>query len=212
MWADCRSIFLTPRVVLDTHTNPDYNTRTVGLTDSAEPTLCSHGGEKMRRTRRLPLVFRLFAALALLAVLVTSACGQQTQTTAKSAEKAPAPAPAAPAPAKSAELRLSDTFPPFTPDPMLLTQTSKPFMDLIHGWLVGETADATISADTGIAERWESSPDFKTWTFYLKKGIKFHNGDEVTAEDVKFSIERVLGPESVSGYAGTLRRLLAGRK
>lgn len=43
-----------------------------------------------------------------------------------------------------------------------------------------------------LAERWEASPDAMTWTFYLVKNAKFHNGDPVTAEAVKFSFERTL--------------------
>src|SRR5262249_60038150 len=35
-----------------------------------------------------------------------------------------------------------------------------------------------------LAERWESSADLKTWTFYLRKGVKFHHGRELDAEDV----------------------------
>jgi len=43
-----------------------------------------------------------------------------------------------------------------------------------------------------VAESWETSPDGLTWTFYLHPGIKFHNGSELTAEDVKFSMDRVI--------------------
>lgn len=39
-----------------------------------------------------------------------------------------------------------------------------------------------------VAERWEN-PDPTTWRFFLRKGIKFHDGKELTGEDVKFSIE-----------------------
>jgi len=42
-----------------------------------------------------------------------------------------------------------------------------------------------------LAETWDISDDFLTYTFYLRKGVKFHNGDELTAEDVVFSTERV---------------------
>lgn len=47
----------------------------------------------------------------------------------------------------------------------------------------------------GLAERWEISDDMRTWTFYLRPGVKWH-GDygEVSAEDVKFSYERQLDP------------------
>ncbi|NLO89424.1 MAG: ABC transporter substrate-binding protein [Clostridia bacterium] len=43
-----------------------------------------------------------------------------------------------------------------------------------------------------VATDWETSSDGLTWTFNLRKGVKFHNGDELTAEDVVFSMERML--------------------
>src|SRR6516162_1807458 len=44
-----------------------------------------------------------------------------------------------------------------------------------------------------LAESWSASEDALTYEFVLRKGVKFHNGDEVTAEDVKFSFERYRG-------------------
>ena len=44
-----------------------------------------------------------------------------------------------------------------------------------------------------LAESWTASEDALTYEFVLRKGVKFHNGDEVTAEDVKFSFERYRG-------------------
>lgn len=43
-----------------------------------------------------------------------------------------------------------------------------------------------------LATKWEVSPDAKVWTFHLVKNAKFHNGDPVTAEAVKFSFDRTL--------------------
>jgi len=44
-----------------------------------------------------------------------------------------------------------------------------------------------------LAESWSMSPDGLVYDFVLRKGVKFHNGDPVTAEDVKFSLERYRG-------------------
>jgi peptide/nickel transport system substrate-binding protein len=44
-----------------------------------------------------------------------------------------------------------------------------------------------------LAESWSVSPDGLVYEFFLRRGAKFHNGDPVTAEDVKFSFERYRG-------------------
>jgi peptide/nickel transport system substrate-binding protein len=44
-----------------------------------------------------------------------------------------------------------------------------------------------------LAESWTESPDGRVYEFKLRRGLKFHNGDPVTAEDVKFSFERYKG-------------------
>ena len=44
-----------------------------------------------------------------------------------------------------------------------------------------------------LAESWSESKDGRTYEFVLRKGVKFHNGDPITAEDVKFSVDRYRG-------------------
>jgi peptide/nickel transport system substrate-binding protein len=44
-----------------------------------------------------------------------------------------------------------------------------------------------------LAESWQISPDGRVYDFTLRKGVKFHNGDTLTSEDVKFSFERYKG-------------------
>src|SRR5687767_2424527 len=53
-----------------------------------------------------------------------------------------------------------------------------------------------------VAESYEISNDGKTFTFKLRSGVKFTNGREVTAEDFKYSIERVRDPATQSPGAG----------
>src|ERR1700704_3184270 len=93
-------------------------------------------------------------------------------------------------------------------DPPLGGHLVKYYLSMMFDYLVGTTPDGQPSREGGIATRWENSPDFKRWTFHLRKGVKFHNGDEVTSEDVKFSIMRSIGKRSTTGYAGPLRTLI----
>ncbi|MFI5328791.1 MAG: ABC transporter substrate-binding protein, partial [Candidatus Rokuibacteriota bacterium] len=78
-------------------------------------------------------------------------------------------------------------------DPPLGGHLVKYYLSMMFDYLVGTTPDGQPSRDGGIATRWENSADFKRWTFHLRKGVKFHNGDELTSEDVKFSIMRAIG-------------------
>ena len=60
--------------------------------------------------------------------------------------------------------------------------------------------DKNLNVLPALAEYWEISRDGKTYTFYLRKGVTFHNGKKLTAADVKYSLERVVDPETGSPY------------
>src|SRR2546430_17660513 len=45
-----------------------------------------------------------------------------------------------------------------------------------------------------LAQRWEISPDGRKYTFHLRNGVKFHDGAELTADDVKATYERIARP------------------
>ena len=52
-----------------------------------------------------------------------------------------------------------------------------------------------------LAERWHTA-DNKNYTFFLKRGVRFHNGRELKAADVKFAIDRAMNPETKHPYPG----------
>jgi peptide/nickel transport system substrate-binding protein len=55
--------------------------------------------------------------------------------------------------------------------------------------------DHTLTIMPALAQYWKASRDGLTWTFTLRKGARFHNGREVTADDVVFSLTRLLDPK-----------------
>ena len=57
--------------------------------------------------------------------------------------------------------------------------------------------DASMNIVPDLAKSWEIA-DETTYVFHLHKGITFHDGNECTAEDVKFSIERIIDPKTGS--------------
>jgi peptide/nickel transport system substrate-binding protein len=58
--------------------------------------------------------------------------------------------------------------------------------------------DETLAPKPELAESWESTPDAMTWTFKLRKGVKFHHGKELDAEDVVYTFKRILDPATAS--------------
>src|SRR5437868_2557396 len=58
-----------------------------------------------------------------------------------------------------------------------------------------------------LAESWEVSPDLKTYTFKLRKGVKFQNGEPFTAQAVKFSFDRAGGEKSTNKDKRTFANL-----
>ena len=63
-----------------------------------------------------------------------------------------------------------------------------------------------------LAESWETSADAKTWIFNLRKGVEFHNGKTMTADDVVASLQHHLTEESTSRAKGFLKPISAIKK
>ena len=57
-----------------------------------------------------------------------------------------------------------------------------------------------FSAKPALAESWEISKDGKTWTFHLRKGVKWHNGRDFVADDIKWNFDRILDPATGSKF------------
>jgi peptide/nickel transport system substrate-binding protein len=87
---------------------------------------------------------------------------------------------------------------------------------LFHGFLISsDVKDGAMVLIPGIATKWELSDDGLTWTYTIREGVKFHDGTEVTPEDVLWTLRHFMGPQardysksSVSiNYSGIMDRI-----
>ncbi len=70
--------------------------------------------------------------------------------------------------------------------------------------------DARFNPMPALAEYWMVSPDGTRITFYLRKGVRFHNGRDLTADDVKFSLERLVRNRPGNTYYQYFTRQVVG--
>ena len=92
--------------------------------------------------------------------------------------------------------------------PSMITGFTQVYSGYLYDYLVGVGDDGTLSRTTGVAQDWSVSPTGDQWTFTIRQGIKFHNGDPLTAEDVQFSLQQVLDPKATSSSAPHLREIV----
>lgn len=59
-----------------------------------------------------------------------------------------------------------------------------------------------------LIEKWEPSPDLKTWTLRVRKSVKWHSGRQFTADDVTWNLKRVLDPKTGSSVLGLMKGFL----
>jgi oligopeptide transport system substrate-binding protein len=85
-------------------------------------------------------------------------------------------------------------------DPARMTDSAAEYAGHIFAGLV--RFDTQLQAVPDLAQEWTVSPDGSEYTFRLREGLTFQNGDPLTAEDVKYSWERATDPETGSSTAG----------
>ncbi|MEJ5197324.1 MAG: ABC transporter substrate-binding protein [Anaerolineae bacterium] len=145
--------------------------------------------------------FRLMALVAVL-VLTLSSCtpapapaAPAAPAAATSAPAEPTKAPAAPAKTGVKTLTVAQDTDPGTADVQLTTEEY--FLPLnLYDRLVEAVTTGPLKSELqpGLAEKWDISADGLKYTFYLRKGVKFHSGDVLTADDVIFTFDRMLDP------------------
>ncbi len=146
---------------------------------------------------RASFIVRLFIALVVVSGLVLVGCAapaaSPTESSAPATTKATSTTtPPAPTATKATgpygDLRIGlISFGGESTNPAKATSTNK--MNLFPPMLDSLVRMNGNELVPGLAERWEMSPDGMSWIFYIRKGIKFHNGEDLTAEDVQYSLD-----------------------
>jgi peptide/nickel transport system substrate-binding protein/oligopeptide transport system substrate-binding protein len=107
-------------------------------------------------------------------------------------------------PARTLHLRLSTN--PTTLDPALITDVlSGGIAAKIFNGLIRFNEDLELVPD--IAESWTISPDGRTYTFRLRRGVRFSNGRTVISRDFRYSFERVLAPATKAPLTWVLDKI-----
>ncbi|MFH1907254.1 MAG: ABC transporter substrate-binding protein [Chloroflexota bacterium] len=130
----------------------------------------------------------LLFTFLMVAVLMLSACGPAATPTL-AATQPPAPTkPPTPVPPKVLKIANTATF--TTWDPVKSFSTEAAYMGNMYEQLLRINPPGSAEKFTPLlAERWESNADGTVWTFYLRPNVKFHDGEPLTADAVKMSIE-----------------------
>jgi len=138
-------------------------------------------------------VKRLLSLFSLVIFFGLSACNQQkteSQNIIKSADK----------PAYGDSLIEGTIGEPSTLIPILASDSaSHSVAALIYNGLVKYDKDLNIVGD--LSENWDISPDGLTITFHLKKGVKWHDGQEFTSRDVMYTYNVIRNPKTPTAYA-----------
>src|SRR5262250_1445447 len=95
-----------------------------------------------------------------------------------------------------------------TPFAWRSSQSEKTLWDCMYDPLIMRDPK-TFEYRPGLATEWKPSNELKTWTFKLRPGVKFHEGwGELSAEDVKFTVEQNMKPDAGGGSSPFFRMQL----
>ena len=152
----------------------------------------------------------LIIALVVVLFVVAGGGGDKNGAKAASGSSSPTAGAKASGTPSSGELRVRGTDPLFLDPAVAQDAESATYIVEIFSGLVRLDTDLKIQPD--LAERWDVSPDGKTYTFHLNPKAQFQDGRPVTAGDVKYSWERALSPDTASVVAANFLGDIVGAK
>jgi peptide/nickel transport system substrate-binding protein len=132
-------------------------------------------------------------ALILIICFSASACGAKPESTPEAAQPVATETTASPAPPGPVVLKIANTATFTTWDPVKSFSTEAAYMGNMYEQLLRLNPSGSEEAFSPLlAESWEVSDDGIVWTFHLRPNVKFHDGEPLTAEAVKLSIDAAM--------------------
>ncbi|SVB06828.1 uncharacterized protein METZ01_LOCUS159682, partial [marine metagenome] len=165
------------------------------------------------RLLRIPFIVAILTAFMLILASACSSSSDSVESTSSSASATSVPAasatsvpaakatsvPAVVKPQGKLTVALTDLGNE-TPSVWQEYDFGKSYMRMLFDAFNGTNDAGEMDKGTGASKEWSMSEDAQTWSFTLRENIKFHNGDPLTAEDVKFSIGLMTSEDSVASY------------
>jgi peptide/nickel transport system substrate-binding protein len=145
-------------------------------------------------------VLMLFISLALSLMLITS-CATPTSTptgSSPSPTTSASPTPSATAPPREKIVRIVQSWPVYIDPAVGSDNVAELCMQNFYDTLL--TVDENGNPQPRVAESWTFDPNTLTYTFKIRKGIQFHDGSELKASDVVFSLKRMIDIGEGWGY------------
>jgi len=99
---------------------------------------------------------------------------------------------------------------PETLDVQLTTDTYTVPLNCFDRLVETETVDGVAQIVPGLADNWDVSEDGLTYTFHLHEGVTFHNGDPLTADDVVYTVNRMMDPKTLAKNTDIYYGIVAG--
>jgi peptide/nickel transport system substrate-binding protein len=139
---------------------------------------------------------------------VLAACGGANSTNnSASAGSATSPSSSAPA-TKGGTLKLASTTPATAMNPLLVDDAGGLCLLGQTGEFLTFDNNIKLHLEPMLATKWTHNGDGTVWTFSLRKGVKFHNGATMTADDVVYTFQQLSDPKNASNALSTFQGVL----
>jgi peptide/nickel transport system substrate-binding protein len=138
---------------------------------------------------------RVLSSVVALILLTTTACGPGSGTVPTSGPES------ATAPASSSNYTEAATADAVSFHPYLTTDTaSSSYQGTVYAGLLTRRDPQTLEVIPDMAEKWEISPDYTVFTFTLRSGLFWSDGEPITSEDYKWTFDQFMKPENEYPY------------